>query len=582
MTDTRKILKDFQTFLKKKKIDLFIVSSTDEYLSEYVLMKKNSRYLLTGFSGSTGDALITTDKAFLFVDGRYHLQAEKEIYSETIELVKVELSKSPQKALYEKLASLCSEETNIGFCSSKISCAGFKELLKNIENKKNIKIIEIEEDPVAQIAEIGEKTETLSSIRFVPEDIAGKTPLEKLGSVNNFKKENNIDFLLITDLADIAYLTDLRGSDIPYSSCCKAKAVIYREDAYIFMDKDIFLQDKKIDSYKNFIFKKEKEFNSFIEALSENKDVLNVYYHPVSTPLAVFREIEKLAEKIVEIKESYISGLKSVKTSQELEYIKQCYIKTDIVVNRAMCWLKQNLEKGEKISEKDFSDKVKTLFNEEGAVSLSFEPITAAGKNTAFIHYTDPDPNKYIEKDDLLLLDCGAYFEGGYATDQTRTVLAGGKLLPASCLQKHIYTAVLKGLIAGLDFEISEKSTGYDLDQAVREVVESNKPEGFDFSHATGHGVGISVHEAPPRIGPLETSKTPLKPGMVFTIEPGLYNESHGGVRIENTVMTVEENGKVKIKTLTKAPFDDNLINYDMLNNQEKNRLEKYNRVKIG
>ncbi|NLF82459.1 MAG: M24 family metallopeptidase, partial [Candidatus Gastranaerophilales bacterium] len=134
----------------------------------------------------------------------------------------------------------------------------------------------------------------------------------------------------------------------------------------------------------------------------------------------------------------------------------------------------------------------------------------------------------------------------------------------------------------GLNFEITENTTGFDIDAAVREVLNANKPEGFEFSHSTGHGVGIMVHETPPRISSSEASKAPLKPGMVFSIEPGLYNEKLGGVRIENTVAIAAKDGKARIRTLTRANLDDALIDYDMLDETEKRLLYEYKRLKIG
>lgn len=582
MTDNKKILEKLREFLKKENLNVFIVNSTDEYLNEYINPEENSRYLLSNFSGSTGDMLITQGKAFLFVDGRYHLQAETETDPEIVTLVKVDLGKSPQKALFEKLAEISDGKINIGFVSSKTSCASFKELLKNVENDQDMKIVEYEDDPVIKLADIKKEIGRKVTLRYIPSKISGKTPEQKLELVNNYKTENNIDFLLVTNLADIAYLTNLRGKEIPFSSCFKSQAIIFRGRAYIFTDLDRLPAEIKNNFDENFIFCQENDFNNFIEKIAREEKVSSIFYHPGTTTLAVFRKIEKLSEKIIEIKESYISGMKSLKNTQELQYISECYLKTDIIVSRTICWLNQNLENGLQISEKDLSDKVKSLFKEDRANGLSFEPITAAGRNTAYIHYTNPNPEKYIKNGDLILLDCGAYFENGYATDQTRTFLAGSHEVSANELQKKVYTAVLKGLLKGINLEPDENTTGYDLDTAVREVVDANKPEGFDFSHATGHGVGIIVHESPPRIGPSESSKTSLKPGMVFTIEPGLYNEEWGGVRLENTVTLTEENGKIIIKTLTRASLDENLINYKMLTDEEKIWLEKYNRSRIG
>jgi len=582
VTNRKKLLNEFYSFLDREGLDFFIINSTDEYLNEYIELENNPRYLLTGFSGSTGDVIVSQGQAFLFVDGRYHLQAEGEVDPDLITVIKVGLAKPPQKALYEKLAELSNIQTNIGIVSSRTSCAGFKELLKTLEEKKNVKIVEYEQDPVFKMTGVQEKFGEKENLRYIPVEISGKTPSEKLECVRNFNRENEIDLLLITDLPDIAYLTNLRGMEIPYSSCFKAKALVYKDRAYIFTDMEKLPPEVKININDVFIFKNESEFEYFIDELAKTEQVSSVYYHPRSTTLAVFRKIEKLSDKIVEVKDSFISSLKAIKNDQELEHFRECFLKTDIVVNRTICWIEQSLDRGKKISEKELSDKVKSLFREEGAVGLSFEVLTACGENTAFIHYTHPSPEKIIKKEDLILLDCGAFFEGGYATDQTRTFLAGGSGTQATELQKHVYTSVLKGFLTGINYEITETTTGYDLDMAVRKVVDASKPEEFNFAHATGHGVGITVHESPPKIGPSEHSKILLREGMVFTVEPGLYNETWGGVRIENTVTAVKKDGKIEIITLTRAPLDENLINYDMLTDQEKSWLEKYNKSKIG
>jgi len=576
-----KLINDFRIFLKKEKLDAFIVNSTDEYLNEYVCPEKNSRYFLTGFSGSTGDAIITQEELFLFVDGRYHLQAEIETDPAFVTVVKTGLDKSPQKALYEKLAELCGDKANIGIVSSKTSYAGFKELLKITEGKDNINLIEYEKDPPVKTLDINEESAS-ENLRHVPLEISGSASAEKLELIKIYKTENGIDFLLITDLADIAYLTNLRGKEIQHSSCFKAKALIFDEKAYIFTNlKNVPAEIlEKFD--KDFVFKEENEFKPFIRAISLTEEISNVCCCPQTTSLAVFRSIEKLSDKIIEIKDSCISSLRSIKNIQELDYMEECYLKTDRVISRAISWLNSNLDKGMKISEKDFSDKVKSMFFEEGAYDLSFETIAARGKNTAFIHYTNPDPNKMIEKGELVLLDCGSLFEWGYATDATRTFLAGGSQATADKMQKQVYTAVLKGFLQGINFELTENKTGFDLDSSVREILNANKPAEFNFSHATGHGVGILVHEFPPKIGSSECAKVPLEPGMCFTVEPGLYNEKWGGVRIENTVKVAEKNGNIKIKTLTRVGLDENLINYEVLTDEEKTRLIEYNRQKIS
>ena len=578
MINREALIEKTRLFMKKEKLNILIVFSTDEYLNEYVALDDNARYLLTGFSGSTGDVVITPADIFLFVDGRYHLQADEEVNNSLITVVKVGMDKSPQTALYEKIAELSDHIAKVGIVSKKISCGGFRKLL-DVLSKKNIIIKELDVDPVIEAAD-KLKTKKVSELRLIPNEISGMSAEEKLKLIIKNNHKNYIDVLVVTKLEEIAYLTNLRGNEISYSSSFKTKALINSEKCFIFTDLRKITPEIREKLGNKFVF--ENEDADFSKDLEKIHEQINIGYDLNSMNLHDCRKLERLNHKLVEIKESSIAQMKAVKNRQELEHFYECFLKTDIVVNRAICWLNQNLEHGRQISEKDFSDKVKSLFSEEGAFGLSFEPIVASGRNTAFIHYTKADPEKFIKSGELVLLDCGAYFEGGYATDITRTFLAKDKETFANSKQKEIYTRVLKAFLHGINFELEENTTGFDIDKEVREIINQEKPEGFNFSHGTGHGVGISVHESPPRLGPSEASETKLLSGMCFTIEPGLYCDEWGGVRIENTVSIIEQNGKMEIKSLTKAKLDDNLIDKDLLTEQEKIWLENYQKQAIG
>jgi len=574
------IIEKVRLFMKKENINFLIISSTDRYLNEYIDLASNSRYILTGFTGSTGDALITPDEIFLFVDGRYHLQADEQTDKDIINVVKVGINKSPATALYEKIAELSDGQAKIGIISRKTGCFGFRKLL-DIMSDKNAEFVELDFDPVEQFSGI-ENNEALSQLRYVSEEISGLTPEEKLGLIIAENEKMGIDLLVVTKLEEIAWLTNIRGSDIPFSSSFTAKLIVNAEKCFLFTDLNRITKDIKQKLGSKFIFD-DGDFNlSFLKDIEKLNFPANIGYNLNSINLSDCRKLEKTNHKLIEIKDSPIALLKSIKNSQELNHIQDCFMHTDIAVNRLISWLNQRLEQGEKISEKQLSDKLKSLFYEEGAVGLSFETIAASGRNTAFIHYTNANAEKFISEGELVLLDCGAYFEGGYATDITRTFLAGGSKTLASQKQKEIYTRVLKAFLNGINYEIDESTTGFDIDKKVREIIDYDKPEGFNFSHGTGHGIGISVHEAPPRLGPSEISATKLLPGMCFTIEPGLYCDEWGGVRIENTVCVVEQDGILKIKTMTRSPLDDNLIDYSFLSDQEKFWLESYQKYTIG
>lgn len=579
MVNNEKTINDFRAFMTENKIDFFIINATDEYLNEYVDLKINPRFLLTGFSGSTGDAIITNQEIFLFVDGRYHLQAEKETDKNLITVIKVYMDTSPQQALVDKITELAEDSSSLGVLSKKISYSYFKKL-SNLMKDKNISIKEFDTDPVLDILKVKE-SEDINNLRLVPMDIAGVSPEEKLKKLNENLKVQKIDALLLTKLEEIAYISNLRGNEIPYSSSFKAKAFINEGKCLIFCKVDSISSEIKKVFGNKFEFRLEEDFDSYITVL-KNTDRMKIAFDVASTNLNSYRALEKTGNDLIELIESPVAIMKSVKNSSELKHMRECFRKTDIVVSRSISWLKQSLEKGMKISEKDFSARVKELFLEEGAYGLSFEVISASGTNTAVIHYTNSDPQKYIAPNDLVLLDCGAYFEGGYATDITRTFLAGGTKVTASEKAKEIYTKVLKSFLNGLYFPVSEETTGFDIDKKVRDVLISDVEEDFKFSHSTGHGLGIPVHEVPPRVGPSEFSKTKITVGMCFTIEPGLYKNGWGGVRLENTVNLVENDGKLQIQPLGRASFDQNLIDFKYLNEQEISWLSSYNKKSIG
>jgi Xaa-Pro aminopeptidase len=244
-------------------------------------------------------------------------------------------------------------------------------------------------------------------------------------------------------------------------------------------------------------------------------------------------------------------------------------------VSLASDWLcEQVAGKKKKVTEYDFAQKVSELFTEAGATGLSFKVISAAGKNGAIIHYGDPSQSRTIKKGELMLLDTGAYFYEGYATDLTRTFLVDGPAGKADAKTKYYYTLVLKAAIAGMRAVLPEGANGAALDAIVRAPLWA---EGLNYNHGTGHGVGINVHEFPPRISPMGASQ--LEEGYVFSIEPGIYLPQFGGVRIEN-LCTVEKAPKmpgfIRIRPLTFAPLDKRLIEAKMLSADEKAWLTEY------
>ncbi|HEO65052.1 MAG TPA: M24 family metallopeptidase [Spirochaetes bacterium] len=272
--------------------------------------------------------------------------------------------------------------------------------------------------------------------------------------------------------------------------------------------------------------------------------------------------------------------MKRIKTPEELKYMAHSFHQADRVIKKSIDWLNKEINSGETVSERDFSDKVKDTFFAHEAKSLSFEVITASGENAAIVHYTKADPNKILKAGDLMLLDTGAYFEGGYATDLTRTFLIGGSETKATVRQQEIYTLVLKSAIRVLKARFPMGTKGIHLDTLARAPLWDY---GYIYNHGTGHGVGICVHEVPPRVS--STSDDVLEESMVFSVEPGLYIEGYGGVRIENLVTLVRDpqyDGWLQVQPLTFAPLDKNLIDYGYLDRWEKEWLKEYMEKSAG
>ncbi len=571
MTNFHKNLSNLRKFMLKTGIDYYIATPYDEYLNEYSALNDNSRYLITGFSGSTGPCLVTKDRVFLFVDGRYHIQAEQQTDRNYITVVKTKLGKSPSVDLIEKLLKISKKGSKIALCSSKTGYSYLKRLSQMLAVKKP-EFIELEADIISKIAKIKPVSEK-NSLRQISTAIIGTSPLQKFAELLQRFQNLNINSLLISKLDEIAYLTNLRGNEIPYSSAFRAKALIYEDKCHIFMNLENLPKDLSLDN--NFVFHPKKEFEKFLTKIKSKQD-LTVGVDKIYTNLADIRLLQKYSFTLQELEISPTAEMKSVKNEAELNYIKDCFLKTDIAVSRAIIFLNNAVSEGKKISEKDFSQKVKACLIEEEAIGLSFEPICASGKNTAIVHYTTPDENKIIKTGDLVLLDCGAYYQGGYATDITRTFIAGGEEAKASAKAKRLYTTVLKAFLKGMNHKIKPNTSGFHIDKKVREVFKRNELNGFEFSHGTGHGIGLLVHEDPPRLGTSKESKKPFKEGMCFSIEPGLYNKNYGGVRIENGVCLEREEGELKIKSLTMYKLDENLIDYNYLSAREKNQLRAY------
>ena len=546
------MIEKLREFLKKEKLDALLINTTDEFLVEYNELSNCARYFVTGFSGSTGDVLLTRDSVFQFVDGRYHEQADKECDLKTVTVVKLQLGQTFSGELVDRIVS----GSTLGVVSKKISLNFYKNLKIKL-SKKHCKIKALDIDPVELFHKL-EASRGKNTVEQIGLDIAGVSADEKFKKIS--RKLKNNEAFVDTNLENIAYLTNCRQYKTPYSSTFKAKMVMYKDRAVVFSDEKF---DTNIDG--DFEILPLKEFDNAF------KGVKKIIFNPSTINYYDFSLIKSRAQ---EAPVDYIKEMKAIKNEAEIAHFKKNYKRTDNVVNHAY----ELVQTKNRLTEKALSDDVEKEFLKQGAKQLSFKTILAAGKNSSVIHYSHPDDKVEIKDGDFVLLDCGGHFEGGYSTDITRTFVKG---VP-SAMQKKVYTTVLKMFLNAYHYPVTNRTTGFTLDAVARKIHRQSGLKDFNFNHGLGHGVGINVHENPPTISCSAAGRRVLKKNMVFTIEPGLYKAGFGGVRLENSVYLTEKNGKLKIESLSCVPFQKEAVDFSLLNAQEKKWLEQWNNKAFG
>lgn len=493
-------------FMKEQEIKYLLVNSTNKYLVEYAPLEENSRYFLTDFSGSTGDVLVTFENIFLFVDGRYHIQADLEVNHDVVTVVKLQTG----QIFLDELVKKIPENETLGIFSKKNSQKRVEYL---VEKGLNLKFFA--DDPL-------DKNTVYDNSNIVA--VEGVPVEEKI-------KDLNFDgAVLITNLEEVSYLFNLRDFSKNYSSKICGKAVIINDRARLLEDIDDF-----VESYKGNIY--------------VDKSTINAY------------DFALVGDKAKILDDSPIKLMKSVKTDDEIAHYKEAFKRTDLAVKA----IRDFIENNDIISEYDIACQLEKEFKRFGAKSLSFKSIVAKDKNSALAHYSKCSKDEVLQDGSLVLIDCGAYYEQGLATDITRVFVKG----EPSELQKRVYTTVLKMFLNAYN---SSFKTGYEIDAFARKIYSENEIEGFVFNHGLGHGIGVSVHEYPPNLSKNEMAKVEIKDNMCFTIEPGLYNEKHFGVRLENSCYM--KNGK--ISSFVKMNYEKKLIDFSLLNEQEKEWLKEF------
>lgn len=535
---------ELRNFISSKGADAILMNSSDEFLSEYNILPRNSRYKVTGFSGSMGDCIVAKNAVYQIADGRYYQQADNEVDSRVVTVIKMQQGSSPINEIVEVLE----KNSTLMVTANKVS-ADFCEKLRKKCDEKNITIKYLSSDPIEDLTQ---NAYTNVELTRVSDEIASLSPKEKFDYFA--KKLTDKQILLVTVPTDFAYLTNLRNYDFPYSSTPRAKAIVTKNSVTLFTDSKIpyefeGLSVEPLEKFKNVL------------AQFVGKEILT---DKSTISQADFMQIHPSNK----ISSTDVFDIKSEKFDSEIEHLKSAFARTDKVLRKMNDLINSDAEH----SEYDLFCSINQFFKDEGALSQSFKPIIASGANSSIIHYSVASPDKIIKDGDLVTIDCGGFFEGGLATDITRTFIKG----TPTDEQKYVYTKVFKGAVAALSHKFDDKATWQQVDLIVRKELEDEEKNEYFYSHSTGHGIGISVHEFPPRCSFQDEFAQSFKKNYVFSIEPGLYKKGVGGVRLENAVYAKSITPNLEIEALSHYPFEEKLINREMLTEKELKFLEEW------
>ncbi len=531
-------IKTIQKELKKEHLTGCFLTLGNLFINEDILPEENPILELTGFSGSYALLFVTTSKAYLFVDGRYELQAKKETNPHQVEIVKLsEISFS------EWLRK------NYAKAPAKISYNPWTVSAETISKLQDLL-------PKSQFVAL-EKPDKLLSAKKVrifahQKKFTGQVTKEKITLFTKYIKSQKLDAYLITSAANVSWLLNLRSDALPYTPLFRAYALVEKDGSY-----KVFAEHTDYPSAL-----------TFKQLLIELKKYKTLGADFQTTPQILISsnpQIKNIPDKIIE--------LKAVKNSTEIKGIRNAHLRDGVALTKFMHWLSKNYKEK---TETDIEEKLLSFRKKElHFFSESFAPIVGYGKNAAIVHYHAPQKKSAVlKKNSILLIDSGAQYYDG-TTDVTRTI-ALGKPTP-EMIEKN--TLVLKSHIALASSIFLHQTMGNELDLIARQPL---LQKGFDYEHGTGHGVGYfsNVHEGPARISIHAKKNAPLKPGMITSIEPGYYKENAFGIRIENLyyVKATKNPKYLNFEILTLAPIDKKLINKYLLSPDEINWVNRYHR----
>lgn len=566
--------------MQERKVDVYIIPSEDSHQSEYIAPCDARREFISGFSGSAGIAIVSMTKAALSTDGRYFNQAEKQLDSNW-QLLKRGIENVP--TWQEWTTEQAESGKVVGVDPALITAASARELSETLK-KNGSSLVGVQDNLVDLVWGKDRPERPSEPVKVHPDKFAGKSFQEKISDLRKELETKKKAGFVIPLLDEIAWLFNLRGSDIPYNPVFFSYAIITPTTAELYIDETKLTPEAKAHLGQDVIIKPYEAIFVDAKALSaarkETGDVSSKFWLSNRASWALSESLG--GEDQVEEVRGPIATAKAIKNDAELKGMRACHIRDGAALTEYFAWLENELiNKKTTLDEVDAADKLEEIRSKHDLfVGLSFDTISSTGPNGAVIHYKPEKGScSIIDPTAIYLCDSGAQYLDG-TTDVTRTFHFG----QPTEFERKAFTLVLKGFI-GIDTAVFPKgTTGYALDVLARQALWK---EGLDYLHGTGHGVGsyLNVHEGPMGIGTrVQYTEVPIAAGHVISDEPGYYEDGKFGIRIENVVAAREvqtahqfgDKSWLGFEHLTMTPIGHNLIEPSLLSDAEIKWLNEY------
>ena len=574
ITDAKVIagrLSKVRDIMKSEGVDIYVVVTGDYHISEYAGDYFKEREFITGFTGSAGTTVITQDDARLFTDGRYFVQAEKQIEGTGFSLMRVGAPGVMNVAQY--CESIVKDGMSMGFDGRTMPAEEGIEL-SDICKKAGAGCL-YDFDAIENIYE-DRAAFPHSKAFYLDEEYSGESIISKLSRIRKYMDNKNADIHIMATLDDICWTFNIRGCDVECNPVIMAYSVITNDEAYIYTDKDRF-DDKTLAKFGEACVKV-LPYDSIYEDIARMNGKVLIDKRRVN--MLIYQLIQSGRDVEAVLSDNPAMLFKAIKNETEIRNLYSVHVDDGVAVTKFIFWLKKNVASGN-ITEADAAAYLDNLrSNIKDYIELSFDTISAYNENAAMMHYHADETNAAVLKPEgMLLVDSGGQYMRG-TTDITRTIALG----PVTDEMKMYYTLTLKGMLSLANAKFLKGCNGFSLDILARAPLWN---VGMDYRCGTGHGIGylLNVHESPNgfrwKHNPGKNDLAVIEEGMVTSDEPGVYIEGRFGIRIENEIVCLKDFDNeygtfLKFDMLTVVPIDLELVDVNYLDAVDIERLNKY------